>query len=81
MRNQSKTATLERKFPLLAVEDNCIISKEADVTVCFKVRLPELFTVASAEYEAIHQAWFKAVKTLPDSSKKAERLNSRLKMV
>ncbi|WP_313004015.1 TraG family conjugative transposon ATPase, partial [Chryseobacterium gleum] len=66
MRNTSKAATLESKFPLLAIENDCIISKDADVTVCFKVRLPELFTVASAEYEAIHSAWFKAVKTLPD---------------
>lgn len=66
MRNQSKAATLESKFPLLAVEESCIISKDADVTVCFKVNLPELFTVASAEYEAIHSAWFKAIKTLPD---------------
>jgi len=68
MRNTSKAATLESKFPLLAVEENCIISKDADVTVCFKVNLPELFTVASAEYEAIHSAWFKAIKTLPDYS-------------
>lgn len=66
MRNTSKAATLESKFPLLAIENDCIISKDADVTVCFKVRLPELFTVASAEYEAIHSAWFKAIKTLPD---------------
>lgn len=68
MRNTSKTSTLESKFPLLAVEDSCIISKEADITICFKVRLPELFTVASAEYEAIHSTWHKAIKTLPDFS-------------
>ncbi|MDV3662680.1 conjugal transfer protein TraG [Elizabethkingia anophelis] len=66
MRNTAKTTTLESKFPLLAVENNCIISKDADITACFQVRLPELFTVASAEYEAIHSAWHKAVKTLPD---------------
>ncbi len=66
MRSMSKIATLESKFPLLAVEHNCIISKEADITACFRVHLPELFTVASAEYEAIHAAWHKAVKTLPD---------------
>ena len=66
MRNTAKTTTLENKFPLLAVENNCIISKDADITVCFKVKLPELFTVASAEYEAIHSAWHKAIKTLPD---------------
>ena len=57
-----KATTLERKFPLLAVENGCIISKDADITVAFRVELPELFTVTSAEYEAIHSAWYKAVK-------------------
>lgn len=66
MRNTSKATTLESKFPLLAVENNCILSKDADITACFQVQLPELFTVASAEYEAIHSAWHKAIKTLPD---------------
>ena len=66
MRNTSRTTTLEQKFPLLAVEENCILSKDADITACFAVTLPALFTVASAEYEAIHAAWHKAVKTLPD---------------
>ena len=66
MRNAAKATTLESKFPLLAVENNCILSKDADITACFEVRLPELFTVASAEYEAIHSAWHKAIKTLPD---------------
>ncbi len=66
MRNTSKAATLECKFPLLAVENHCILSKDADITACFQVYLPELFTVASAEYEAIHSAWHKAIKTLPD---------------
>ncbi len=63
-----KAATLESKFPLLAVENGCIVSKDADVTVAFKVELPELFTVISNEYEAIHSAWHKAVKVLPDFS-------------
>ena len=33
MRNMLKATTLERKFPLLAVENGCIISKDADITV------------------------------------------------
>jgi conjugation system TraG family ATPase len=68
MRNKGKITTLENKFPLLAVENHCIISKDADITACFRVHLPELFTVAAAEYDAIHSAWHKAVKTLPDYS-------------
>ena len=63
-----KAATLESKFPLLAVENGCIVSKDADVTVAFRVELPELFSVTNGEYEAIHSAWHKAVKVLPDFS-------------
>jgi conjugation system TraG family ATPase len=63
-----KAATLESKFPLLAVEHDCILSKDADVTVAFRVDLPELFTVTATEYEAIHSAWLKAVKVLPNYS-------------
>ena len=68
MRNVLRAATLESKFPLLAVEHDCIISKDADVTVPFMVELPELFTVTSSEYEAIHSAWVKAIKVLPNFS-------------
>ena len=68
MRNKMKAATLESKFPLLAVEHDCIISKDADITVAYKVELPEIFTISSDEYEAIHSAWHKAVKVLPNYS-------------
>ena len=68
MRNTLKASTLESKFPLLAVEQDCIISKDADITLAFRVELPELYTVTSAEYEAIHASWCKAIKVLPDFS-------------
>lgn len=68
MRNILKAATIESKFPLLSVEHDCIISKDADITVAYRVVLPELFTVTSSEYEAIHSSWGKAVKVLPDYS-------------
>ena len=68
MRNTLKATTLESKFPLLAVEEGCILSKDADITVAFEVELPELYTVTSAEYEAIHAAWCKAIRVLPDFS-------------
>ena len=68
MRNVLKAETLERKFPLLSVENGCIVSKDADLTVAFEVELPELYTVTAAEYEDIHSSWVKAVKVLPDFS-------------
>ena len=68
MRNMMKAVTLESKFPLLAVEHGCIVSKDADITAAFEVELPEVFTVTAQEYEAIHAAWCKAIKVLPDYS-------------
>ena len=68
MRNMMKAATLESKFPLLAVEHGCIVSKDADLTAAFEVELPEVYTVTAEEYESVHAAWCKAIKVLPDHS-------------
>jgi len=68
MRNTLKATTIENKLPLLAVENGCIVSKDADLTIAFEVTLPELYTVTSQEYETIHGCWCKAIKVLPDYS-------------
>ena len=68
MRNVLKAETLERRFPLLSVENGCIVSKDADLTVAFEVELPELYTVTADEYEAMHSSWIKAVNVLPEHS-------------
>lgn len=65
MRNSKKTKTLEAMFPLLAVEQGCIISKDAELTVVFEVTLPELFTISADDYDSLHQTWSKAIKGLP----------------
>ena len=39
---------------MLAVENDVIVSKNGDLTVAYRVELPELFTVDAAGYEAMH---------------------------
>ena len=68
MKNTRRVTTLESKFPLMAVEDGYIISKDADLTATFRVDLPEIYTITAAEYEIIHAAWVKAINVLPDYS-------------
>ncbi|MFH7017388.1 TraG family conjugative transposon ATPase [Flavobacterium sp. FlaQc-47] len=55
-------------LPIIAVEHDCILSKQGDVTVVFRAELPEIFTLSDQEYEAFHQAWLKAIKLLPKFS-------------
>lgn len=50
MQGTLKTVSLESCFPLLAVEQGCIVSKNGDLTIAFRVKLPEVFTQTAAEY-------------------------------
>lgn len=52
-------------FPIWAIEHDCILSKQGDVTIAYRVELPECFTLSDEDYENLHQAWIKAVKSLP----------------
>ena len=55
-------------LPIYKVEHNCILSRQGDITVGFKVSLPEIFTLSDRDYESYHQAWVKAIKLLPQHS-------------
>ena len=65
MRGTLKTAAFEHYFPLLAVEHDCILSKNAEVTVAYRVVLPELFTLSAAEYEAVSYTHLRPVRRHP----------------
>jgi conjugation system TraG family ATPase len=52
-------------FPVLAMEHGCLISKTGAITMAYKVQLPEIFSLSDQDYEAMHQAWIRAVKVLP----------------
>ncbi|QGK73539.1 TraG family conjugative transposon ATPase [Flavobacterium sp. SLB02] len=56
---------MEDVLPIMDVEHDCIVSKHGDITIVFKVELPEIFTLSDQEYEAFHQSWIKALKVLP----------------
>lgn len=53
-------------LPVYKVERDCILSRSGDITVGFKVLLPEIFTLSDREYDGYHQAWVKALKLLPE---------------
>jgi conjugation system TraG family ATPase len=52
-------------LPIMGVEHDVILSRQGDMTVVFQAELPEIFTLSDQEYEALHQAWIRAVKVLP----------------
>lgn len=59
------TKGLESHLPLYKIEKGCLFSKKGDLTMVFQLELPEIFTLSSEEYEAVHQTWVRAIKVLP----------------
>lgn len=56
---------LQDLFPILEVEHDMIVSKQGDVTVGFRIELPEIFTSSAEDLENLHQTFIKAIKLLP----------------
>ena len=61
-------AQLDDRLPILEVASDCIVSKMGDVTVGLDVEKPEIFTMGTAQYEALHQTFVKALKVLPEGT-------------
>jgi conjugation system TraG family ATPase len=56
---------LEDILPIYGVEHDCILSKQGDITIAYRVELPEIFTMSTEDYDNLHQSWIKAIKALP----------------
>ena len=65
MKNRRK---LEDILPIYKVENDCILSKQGDITIAFQLELPEIFTLSTNDFEALHQTWIKAIRVLPAHS-------------
>ncbi|TXI80271.1 MAG: TraG family conjugative transposon ATPase, partial [Crocinitomicaceae bacterium] len=59
---------LNQAFPIMDVEHDCILSKQGDITIVFKAKLPEIFTGSSEDHESWHQGFIKAIRVLPKGS-------------
>jgi conjugation system TraG family ATPase len=57
---------LSELLPLVKVEKGAILSSFGDITIAYRVGLPEIFTLSDRDYEAYHQAWVKAIRLLPE---------------
>ncbi|GAA4910013.1 TraG family conjugative transposon ATPase [Mucilaginibacter defluvii] len=55
-------------LPILAIEQDAILSKQGEVTLGFRLTLPEIFTLSDEDHETLHQAWIKAIRVLPKDS-------------
>lgn len=61
-----KSSEIEDVFPIWKYEDGFLISKSADITVCYELELPQIFTQECADYDQWHRSFMFAFRDLPD---------------
>ena len=52
-------------LPILEIIPEGILSKNGDFTVCFELTKPALFSLSATQLDTWHQAWVKAIRSLP----------------
>lgn len=60
--------SLDDSFPLWKIEQDFILSKSGDASAVLKLELPEMFTLSSDDYNALHSVWLKAIRILPEGT-------------
>src|SRR6476661_1071641 len=56
---------IDASLPFSSIQEDLLVSAGGDLTAGFELLLPEIYTLSSAEYEALHQQLTKAMRTLP----------------
>jgi conjugation system TraG family ATPase len=63
-----KKIDLYRHHPILDIRDNLIYAANGNMVLCYKVQLPEIYTLSERDLEELHGTWFQALRTLPSGT-------------
>lgn len=68
MINPPKTDHFAQFNKIAAIDGNVIKNKSKDVAVCYRIHLPEIFTMGEPEFDLIHSDFLKALMVLPEGT-------------
>jgi conjugal transfer ATP-binding protein TraC len=63
-----KAFNLAAYHPILDIQDHILFANNGNVVLCYKVDLPEVYSLSESDFEDIHGAWFQGFKSLPTST-------------
>lgn len=63
----NKLPNISEVYPILAVDEDydIVVSKNADLSIVFRLELPEIYTMDEGDYEALHSMYIRALKVFP----------------
>lgn len=60
--------SIEKIFPLYAVENDMIISKQGDVSLAFQIKMPQIYSLDKDAMEQINVIFDKVIRSLPEGT-------------
>ncbi len=51
--------------PVKDIKGHLIFSNNGNVVACYRVQLPEIYSLSEKDFEDLHSNWFQAIKSLP----------------
>ncbi len=60
-----KKINLSAYHPILDIQDHAVFANNGNVILCYKVELPEVYSLSESDFEQLHGSWFQAFKSLP----------------
>ncbi|WP_350292685.1 TraG family conjugative transposon ATPase [uncultured Croceitalea sp.] len=56
---------ISKYHPIADIKEHLLFCNNGNVVACYKVQLPEIYSLSEKDFEDLHNTWFQAFKTLP----------------
>ncbi len=60
-----KKINLASHWPITDIRDNVVFAAIGNVVLCYRLDLPEIYSLSEKDFEDLHATWFQALKSLP----------------
>lgn len=60
-----KKINISANLPILDIQGNVVFASNGNVVLCYKLTLPEIYSLSELDFEGLHGSWFQAFKSLP----------------
>jgi conjugation system TraG family ATPase len=62
-----KKVNLDKKFPIMVIENNCLLNVNGDITYPLKITFPVLYSLSESELDSLTELWTRLLKYMPEN--------------
>ena len=63
-----KSETIDKVFPIYIVENDLLISKKGDISVAYKLELPQIYSLDLVSIDRINRSFDKFIRSFPENT-------------